>query len=71
MSVEMDERVAAVIAEGKRRAAERRAQITPEQEAAVVALVASVPELVARRWFCGPDEGKGRQRMWIAPKGTL
>jgi hypothetical protein len=53
------------VAEGKRRAAERFALLTPEQQQAGRALQASAPVRLART-FCSPSNKKGRQTFFIA-----
>lgn len=66
----MKERIARDITEGKLRAAQMRAITSPDVLARVDALVADIPDLVTNRFFCGPDNGKGRQAMFILPKGN-
>lgn len=53
------------VAEGKRRAAERFASLTPEQREAGRALQASAGVRLARA-FCSPPNKKGRQTFYIA-----
>jgi hypothetical protein len=64
----VQERVAADIAEGKRRAAERWAEMTPEEQAKATALVESFPSLLARAYI-GPENSKGRAQLYILPEG--
>lgn len=64
------QRIERDIAQGKLRAAQMRATLTDAQRSAVDVLVAGVPDLVTNRFFCGPDNGKGRQAMFILPKGN-
>lgn len=66
----MNERIQRDIAQGKLRAAQMRATLTQEQRSRVDALVADIPDLIMNRAFCGPDNGKGRQAMFILPKGN-
>lgn len=53
------------VVEGKRRAAERFAQLTPEQQRAGRELQEQAGVLLARA-FCGPANKKGRQEFYIA-----
>lgn len=65
-----DERINRDIAEATLRGQQMRAITDPELVAQADALVARVPDLV-RRWFCGPDNGKGRQAGYIATEEEL
>jgi hypothetical protein len=53
------------VAEGKRRAAERFALLTPEQQEAGRELQAGAGVRLTRT-FCGPSSDKGRQQFFLA-----